>query len=980
MNKQDKEKILSSDLLPVAETLQSDFKKSGQNYLLDCQKCGKKKGLNVNPSKGIFKCFACGSGGNNPVKLLQEQLKMSYYDALREVASINNIKIDPVQTHGRASQDSDGRPSVATFAELQLRQSGLFISQLSDRYVSGTLDHKYQIIDGDDMVLVYKDLDGEPMTWVPKGRVKKQPLYRVRYKVPEHHLDKSGKPVKYRSPYGSGSHLWLPDSLISSYQAGQQIESLFITEGEKKADLLSLHGLPSVGIMGIHNFATSKNMPLQFERIIRECGVKQVIFLLDSDYLDISDNPEKPVHLRTWSFFTAVDKYRHYFYAFNSSGIHLDILFGSHQGKEKGIDDHIHQTCRGKEKEAIQRIQKALKAQSLKNKEFYFNRITEKGSYQLKEYFKINNAESFFEHHKKKLKELGTFKYFKIQYRVNDQGEIEMAQKILPGEQYWEWKSEGNKTPYVTFKYNECRKFLRNRNIGRYEANIRERMTIQIEEKVVREIDHIYCQNYLLEHTEQLNEPAVLEKILSGIHQYLGPQRLNNLYPIEPQFIDPDPQEQIMVFQDKYWRITAAGITEEPITNLPGDIWKDHIIDFSPKLQNPDTFLQIERNKDKWTINADDQLDQFDWFQFLKCTSYFAWREHQVLGEDPATGRKKYFVKEYYKMTTEQYDELINNLVPKIIASGYLMHQYNNLSDMRAVVCVDGVESEVGKSEGGTGKSLFTHQFTYSLDTVGINGKKRDLESDPFIYDSVTPSTRLIYFDDCRIGLDFEHFFSQITKKDLEINVKNQRKFFIDTPRFIFNTNHAFRRDSHSFRRRQYIISFSDYFNEHRTPMDEFGRQFFHDWQHKDWNLYYNFIAHCIRTYLKFGLKYEAPDGDVMKRNLRQRMGENFLEWAMDYWNPNKFGEETKINHKVDKKEAYEDFIELYPTEKRYTNIRIFKSKVLDFIKYIEHELYTPEGRTRYMSGSTEYLVIADDKLDANDIPYANPRNQPSIF
>ena len=756
MTRDIKQQVKESDLWPVAQTLQSNPKKSGTSWLFNCQKCGAKNKLNVTPAKKIFKCFSCGSGGKDPIKLLQEQKGLKYYDALKEVAEINNISLEAPQHIG---EDSRTEPIETTFADLQLRSSGLFISQLSDRYVSASLDAQYDIVPGDDMVLKYLDVDGEPMTFSAPGKVRKKPLFRVRYQYPEHHKDKSGKPIKYRSPYGSGSALWIPNQLISDFAEEKEIDTLFITEGEKKADKLYRHGIPAVGIMGIHNFGYEKTMPRQFERIIKQCNVRKVVFLLDADYNTISTNPEKPVHLRPWSFFTAVSKFRHYFYAFNSSGIHLDILFGYHKDDQnKGIDDLIHRKYYNNEDQAIESLKKALELQALKHKEFEFHRITEKGDFQLKSYFHLDSPASFFNAHKKELAELGSFKYFRIQYKLNEKGEFEMAQKILPGEQYWENVKQPNKPSYVKFLYAECRNFLRNRNIGRFERDISQRLTINIDNKMVQEIDHVWVQNYLVDFTEQLQEPDVLEKLLSGINQYLGPQRLNNLYSIYPQFIEAEPDKQYMVFKTKYWEITADAVTEHDINTLPGDIWKNQIIDFDPKLQSPKNFLNIERIGDKWGIEACPELERFDWWNFMKNTSYFAWRENQSLTTEEETGRKFYVHKK--EMTMDQLEELVNNLIPKVIATGFILHDYNNLSDMRAVLCVDGTESEVGKSEGGTGKSLFTKQFTYSRDTLGINGKKRDLESDPFIYDAAKQSTRVIYFDDCRIGMDFEHFFT----------------------------------------------------------------------------------------------------------------------------------------------------------------------------------------------------------------------------
>ena len=48
----------------------------------------------VTPAKGIYKCFGCGKGGNNPVSFVMEKESMSWIEAIRHLASAFNIMID----------------------------------------------------------------------------------------------------------------------------------------------------------------------------------------------------------------------------------------------------------------------------------------------------------------------------------------------------------------------------------------------------------------------------------------------------------------------------------------------------------------------------------------------------------------------------------------------------------------------------------------------------------------------------------------------------------------------------------------------------------------------------------------------------------------------------------------------------------------------------------------------------------------------
>ena len=54
--------------------------------------------FNVNPAKQIFKCFACGAGGD-VVKFVQMRENLSFPQALQRLADRAGIKIEPFRTH-----------------------------------------------------------------------------------------------------------------------------------------------------------------------------------------------------------------------------------------------------------------------------------------------------------------------------------------------------------------------------------------------------------------------------------------------------------------------------------------------------------------------------------------------------------------------------------------------------------------------------------------------------------------------------------------------------------------------------------------------------------------------------------------------------------------------------------------------------------------------------------------------------------------
>jgi len=89
-----------------------NLKKSGQNYRgLSPFKTEKTPSFFVSPSKGIFKCFSSGIGGN-VVSFLMEHEKISYPEALRYLAKKYNIEILEKEESAEEIQRKNERESL----------------------------------------------------------------------------------------------------------------------------------------------------------------------------------------------------------------------------------------------------------------------------------------------------------------------------------------------------------------------------------------------------------------------------------------------------------------------------------------------------------------------------------------------------------------------------------------------------------------------------------------------------------------------------------------------------------------------------------------------------------------------------------------------------------------------------------------------------------------------------------------------------
>lgn len=92
-----------ADIIEVIEQF-IRLKKRGANYIANCPFHNEKTpSFSVSASKGIFKCFGCGKGGN-VVNFVQEYEKISYPEAIRWLAQFYKIEIEETQASQEQAQ------------------------------------------------------------------------------------------------------------------------------------------------------------------------------------------------------------------------------------------------------------------------------------------------------------------------------------------------------------------------------------------------------------------------------------------------------------------------------------------------------------------------------------------------------------------------------------------------------------------------------------------------------------------------------------------------------------------------------------------------------------------------------------------------------------------------------------------------------------------------------------------------------------
>jgi hypothetical protein len=195
---------------------------------------------------------------------------------------------------------------------------------------------------------------------------------------------------------------------------------------------------------------------------------------------------------------------------------------------------------------------------------------------------------------------------------------------------------------------------------------------------------------------------------------------------------------------------------------------------------------------------------------------------------------------------------------------------------------------------------------------VVIDGKSFNFEKS-FAYQLVSADTQILCFDDVKKYFDFERLFSVVTE-GLTLEKKNKDAIkipFSKSPKVSITTNYAIKGKGSSFERRKWELELSRYYTRDRTPLKEFGKLMFGEWNDEEWCQFDNFMIECLQLYLDKGL-IKSEFVNLKIRQLAAETCHEFIEWC-GLVDGTSINEKLKINVKVYKPDLYMDFIEDNP-------------------------------------------------------------------
>jgi hypothetical protein len=423
-------------------------------------------------------------------------------------------------------------------------------------------------------------------------------------------------------------------------------------------------------------------------------------------------------------------------------------------------------------------------------------------------------------------------------------------------------------------------------------------------------IDHTTekeIKDFILNYLIDFDDTSIYNYFADSV-RYFREEFLTLLNTIDIYFIEDTKSTSYLYYKNCAVKITKESVETIDYLDLGGYVWKDHVIDR------------------KFT------MCEYDGSMYMKFIS-------RICGDN--------------KSRVKTMESTI----------GFLMHGYKNLSYCPAVILNDEVISD--NPEGGTGKGLFMNALSQMKKLVVIDGKAFAFEKS-FPYQTVSADTQVLCFDDVKKHFDFERLFSVVTE-GLTLEKKNKDAIkipFSKSPKIAITTNYAIKGSGNSFARRKWEIELHQHYNKSFTPLDEFGKHFFADWDDDDWCMFDNYMVSCLMLYLENGL-IKSRFVNLKIRQLSAETSHDFIEWC-GLVDGNPTNQLLTIGDKLMKQDLYHEFVSEYPDYGPKAKMTISRTRFYKWLSayglhttgQIPEEGRDPNGRwIRFLPAETQTLL-----------------------
>ena len=416
---------------------------------------------------------------------------------------------------------------------------------------------------------------------------------------------------------------------------------------------------------------------------------------------------------------------------------------------------------------------------------------------------------------------------------------------------FWEKSDKGTiKIVHFSFK-----KFLEDNGFFKYcPEGGKHYVFVKVTNNLIDHTSEKQIKDFILNHLIELDDLSIYNYFADNV-RFFRDEFLTLLSTVDIYFIEDTKDSAYLYYKNCAVKITKGLIEPIDYIDLGGYVWKDHIINRNFKI-------------------CDDVGCDYKTFISNICAN----------------------------------DK--SRVITMESTIGFMMHGHKNLSYCPAVILNDEVISD--NPEGGTGKGLFMNALSQMKKLVVIDGKAFAFEKS-FPYQLVSADTQILCFDDVKKHFDFERLFSVVTE-GLTLEKKNKDAIkipFSKSPKIGITTNYAIKGSGNSFARRKWEIELHQHYNKNFTPLEEFGKHFFAEWDEDEWCVFDNYMTACLQNFLSTGL-VKSEFVNLQIRQLSAETSHDFIEWCglVEGQQTNK---PINIGQKYIKQDLYFEFIGEYP-------------------------------------------------------------------
>lgn len=463
-------------------------------------------------------------------------------------------------------------------------------------------------------------------------------------------------------------------------------------------------------------------------------------------------------------------------------------------------------------------------------------------------------------------------------------------------------KSERGAISIVHYLFKE---FLQHRGFYKFAPHDSKKyMFVKVTNNLIERASEEEIKDFVLGYLEEFDDLSIYN-FFADKTRYFKEDFLSLLDTVDVHFVEDEQDFSFIYFRNCALKVCVDDLVMVDYVDLDGYVWKDQVID-----------------------------RDFDFCEITDCD--FQKFVRNISGDD---------------------DNRVESLESAI---GFLMSGYKDPGFCPSVILNDEVISD--NPMGGTGKGLFVQGISMMKKVAMIDGKAFSFDK-PFAYQTINTDTQVISFDDVKKGFDFERLFSAITE-GITIEKKNKdaiRIPFKFSPKIVITTNYTIRGRGNSFMRRKFEVELKQFYTKEFTPVDEFGRRLFDEWDEDEWCAFDNYMVSNLKRYLSTGLVQSVSSNTAIKRLAADTCHE-FIEWV-GLVEGTKICDLVVVDAKIFKDELYMDFIndnpDFAPNGKRTISRTAFY-KWLNYYGDYRSDVAVEEGRSR----QGRWIVFKTDKYE----------------